>query len=449
MVTRKLKYFEYSGHVAGLQGIPAGQHVYDSFETPNGYVFVVAGSLFQGDDGESLSSLAVDRIRYYLHHEVPDNPADAARNALMYANGFVHVKSGKNHAIQSAELSCLCVIIRDRQVFYAWVGQACLYLFTGRKLVQLSWDVYREQAEQDGGKPWEIAFMGLDRSVNPGVCKQSLVPASDDILLFGTGGLCLEIDEKQVRKILSDSMPTHTKAVRVTGKPEKEELPSVCMVIQFYNLGQEERSFVVSENPVKKSHGMAGKYPGFFSLSNPLFRKVLYGVAALIIGYMMYDMFFFNPLRTNAIRYDDAGEVVSADAADTIADDLDKPAGETRPGSTDDPPPAVEPASDPDGSAAVLPDDVVYAVKRGDTWGRIYREYGVCSWFIRNHPSNRGKFDAANNPIAGSDLVIPVRYSARQRLNPTYYQEFTIDKVGSSCQHASQAFIERFEQSLR
>ncbi len=446
MVTRKLKFFEYSGKTADFGQASKDQHIYHTFDTPNGQVFIVAGNNLTGEPGASLSKVAVERVRYYLNNEVPDKPIHAARNALMYANGFVHVMSARTPDVDSAELSCLCIIIREREVYYAWVGQVCLYLMADKRLVQLSSEIYREQTGPEHGKPWELAFLGKDKVLSPGVSKQPFIPASDDQLLLGTGGVCLTTDEKLVKKVLSDSMPTNTKATRLIRSSEEEELPAACLMIQFYNLGSDERSFVAAEKPRKKAHELATKGKDFFVLSNPTIRYTLFGLAAIILGWMVYDMFFINPrpggpdtLLVEDHDLDPDDHDVSSESV-TISQQGPAPDRSSAATADDDRTSTQWPA---------FPADVTYTVRRGDTWGRIYREFRVCSWFIRQHPSNQGKFDADNNPVAGTEIVVPVRYSASQNLNPDYYSEFTIDKVGSSCQHASQAFIEQFEQRLR
>jgi len=488
MATKKLKYFEYAGQFAGLSGADVAKHLFDSFETPNGHVYVVAGSNLSGEPGDYLGKVTVERIRYYLDNEVPADAAEAARNALIYANGFLRLLSEKNIDMAGAELSCLCLIVKDCKVYYSWVGQVCLFLFASRKLVRLNWDVYREETAERQGKLWDMVFLGQDMTLLPGFGKQALLPANDDIVLFGTGGLCLTADEKQLKKILSDSMPSHTKLARLLGKAEAEQLPSAGMLIQFYNLEQEKRSYVAGGRApkavVKPAGGAvarpaagsrlpaigrtvwqavakafswpparaAGPAPGFFSLSNPVFRLLLFGLAFVVLAYMIYDMFLFDTGPSRLMDPDAPEQLITAGTTEPEGAGSGEAAAESVGEQPAVPPvatPAPAPAPAPESSATVIPDDIRYNVRSGDTWGRIYSNYGVCSWFIRNHPANRGKFDAANNPLAGTQIMIPVKYSSRRRYNPTFYQEFTTDKVGSACQNANQAFIDRFEEMLR
>jgi len=221
--------------------------------------------------------------------------------------------------------------------------------------------------------------------------------------------------------------------------------------VGFYNLGQDTRSFLPGEAPAaarptgKEEKGPSG--PGPLGMRSLLW-KALVIIAAVFVVYMVYDMFFFNPRPARNI------ELVES-PADTLAteDSLSAAGMPPQEALSGEPPSGQEPeppaAREAGASPPALPADREYPVRSGDTWGSIYREFEVCSWFIRNHPPNAGKFDRSNNPVAGTILAIPVMYSASQGLNPHYYTEFTTDKVGASCQHANRAFLRRFEESIR
>ena len=451
MATKKHRNFEFAGHAGGLDKEGLNRHAYHCFNTPNGFAFAVVGADRELGPDLSASKTVMERLQYYLEIEEEASPAEAVRNALVYVNGYIYSLCRKDPSLDPGELSCLCAIFRDQQVWYAWVGQVCLHLFTGKKLVPLTWDVSggHEGGGLAGNRPWELAFLGKQQFMDPGVCREALVPVDGDMLILGSSGFCLNPDEKQIRRVLTDVMPTHTKVQRLvsqTGR-EDEEAPMVVLLVGFYNMEQEVRSFVPGE-PVADSVPETKSDPGsaFHFFSGPLLKKVLIGLGALFLIYMLYDMFWFNPTPARKITL---AEQDSA-RADSIPDSLailpvDPPADRPTTAS-----PADRPAAgSPSGTPAPLPADSEYTVRSGDTWGRIYREFEVCSWFIRNHPPNAGKFDRSDNPVAGTRLVIPVKYSASRRLNPDYYQEFTTDKVGNACQHANRNFLRRFEESLQ
>lgn len=449
MTTKKLKYFEYAGQTSGPSSGGGTMHLFDAFDSPNGFVFVVVGNnLGSATPEKSLNQITIDRIRYYLDNEVTADPTDAPRNALIYANGFIHVMSDKNPGIKLSELSCLCVLIRDNKVYYAWVGQVCLFLFEGRKLLPLTYEVYRQSSSETKKEPWQISFLGQDKIVKPGVCTQALVPVNGDMLLMGSGLFCLDAEERPIRKVLSDSMPTHSKVTRIIGNPE-EEVGLSCLLVQFYNLDQRSRlvSAALPDNKISKTVEEGPRPTKKAHIG--LLKTLLHIAGAIIIAYMAYDMFLFNPRRgIDRLSSYYSTEYYGDETITTKKSDDDKLPGESI-ALDQEQTNNLQGTSIQNLQGRELPADIQYTVRRGDTWGRIYREFEVCSWFIRNHPQNRGKFDPANNPIAGNTIVIPIMYSASARLNPVYYREFTTDKVGTACQNANQGFIDRFKETLR
>ncbi len=443
MATKKHKNFEYAGHTGGLDSEGNNFHAFDSFDTPNGFAFVVVGNDRDPGPETSLSQIVIERLKYYLEIEDEVSPTEAVRNALVYVNGYVYTLSKKTPGMQAGELSCLCVLFKEQKIYYSWIGQTCLHLFTGKKLVPLTWEVFEGQEDTASAGPGKLAFMGTEQFLNPGVCGEALVPVDGDMLILGTSGFCLNPEEKRIRKVLSDSMPTHTKVQRLisqTGQND-EEAPMAVMLTAFYNLDQQERSFVAGGAIVPEKE-TKGDQQSVWTLSNPVVRNGLIVVGLAFVLYMIYDLFLFNPRPARQIAPVEQTEELMPEPGD-VADSLTSVPSDQAMATPETPlsPGTTQPAT--------LPSDRTYQVRSGDTWGRIYREFEVCSWFIRNHPPNQGKFDRSDNPVAGTTLLIPVKYSASERLNPNYFQHFTTDLVGGSCENANREFLRRFEESRR
>lgn len=453
MSTKKLRYFEYAGHIHVNKMGQLPRHIHHAFDTPNGYAFIVAGNGSSEPSGTSLAQTVAERIKYYLLHEELADPVEAVRNAVMYANGFLYVMMRKQPGLNDAELSCLCVLAKDNKVYYAWVGQVCLYLYEGKNIIPLSWELYQEELGNNSRKSWQIPFLGQKQLVAPGVCTQPLAPIDDDMLLMATNGFCVYFEEKSTKKILSDSMPTHTKAASLLRKAVEDEVPAACQLIKFYNIGEGVRSFAPGGHFSTDEHDSEDVSPLSRLKSVTLVQLAAIILAVFAISYMVYDLFLFDPHPPSRIEV--ASEVVQNDseAADGHAPegDMAQEGQAVTPGGTSEGPTASETPeqtpSTPD--AGSIPEDIMYTVRSGDNWGRIYREFGVCSWFIRNHPPNKGRLDASNNPMAGIQLAIPVIYSSKQSLNPAFYQEFSVSKVGGSCQHVNNQFLRNFEQLVR
>jgi hypothetical protein len=415
MTTKKLKNFEYAGYAVGELS-ETGQFLHEAFDTPNGFVFVVAGSGFVPDIKVQPAAIIAERLQYYLENEVAEDPKEAVHNALVYVNGFLYAASRKE-GFSLVACSCLCVLVRDQKVYYAWLGEAFLHFFTGRKLIELSHELTHTP---QGSVEKEKVFLGTHQFVTPGLCEEALVPVDGDQLLLGCAVPGLGIQAKSVKRVLSDNMPTHTKALRLIKGTDASADGLSLQLLLFYNLQHDIRSFALPEQEVSAQSN--NEIIGRGLMSRPWWQMALALLAITLLAYMTYDLFLYNPRPGQ--RLPSITEQIEPDEpADTLSE---------QDGSGDE--------------GVAVPADITYTVRSGDTWGRIYGEFEVCSWFIRNHEPNRGKFDRSGNPVAGSRLLIPVVYSARRSLNPAFYEEFSLDKVGSSCENAGQEFLNQFEK---
>ena len=429
MTSKKFNTFEYIGRATGPD--PGGLHREEMFETPHGYAFVIAASQGDGEEEAGRTATALQRIRYYLENETDDKVEEVSRNALMYTSGYLFQAFGKDTGEKLPPLSCLCVIFSEGKVFYAWVGDICLYVFTGKRMIPLSWPVGEPQ------RPGEEAsvFMGEQPVVTPQYPSEPLIPASEDLLLAGSGRSCELFCLKQTRKILQDSMPSQTKVARMTRLFEGEDKKKAMalQMLRFYNLEDRQRSFVegrerVAHRPKTSvlKEDMPKKKSPKQATGNDAMQKVkyiAYLAGILVVGYMVYDLFLYDPkpaVNVPIVAEEAEAEVESPE--DTLSLAMDEP--------------------------RALPEDIPYTVRGGDTWGRIYTQFGVCSWFIINHPPNTGRFGRDGTLIADTRLQIPVRYSGDPELNPHYYTEFTTEVVGPSCENAGRELLERFQEII-
>ncbi|MEE4176781.1 MAG: hypothetical protein V2I46_04660 [Bacteroides sp.] len=429
MATRKLKNFEFAGlHNTDAETYPV-LHCFQDFETANGFAFVVSGSekVLEGD--QQLCEVINERVRYYLDNEVLDDPREAVRNALVYANGFVYEMTRKKEGVEAEKASVLCVLVQDGKAYYAWMGEVSLFLYTGKRRYPLTWPLKEEGA--DSGEPLSktssILYLGVKQLAEPALCEQALVPVDGDQLFLGTGTTWALMRDKAFCTVMADSMPTHTKLqrlIKLAGEIKTEQ-PAAAQLIAFYNLDQTERSFAAGKTTAGPSVKERIQAKIEDRPKNKVLSNVLIGLGILILAYMFYDLFLVNPNKPVNVR-------VSQETAaenDTLSVTSDEQAGD-------------------EAADRTLPADVEYVVRSGDTWGSIYRQYEVCSWFIRNHPANEGKFDPEDNPVYNTRLVIPIKYSGSRSLNPAYYQEFTLEKVGNSCQNVNEAFKRRFDRKV-
>ncbi len=445
MANRKLKNFEFSDFSGKGKETSKNNDEVVFFECSNGSIFLICSDSDGSRADVNPSALAAQRMRYYLENEFVPDPSVAIQNALIYTNGFIFENARKNEQFQGVYVHCACVLIRESKVYYSTSGNVMVKFFPGKKLYVLSQgDNNRDVSSQSNLNENTGLLLGMQREIAPDVNSEPFIPLNGDILIAGNSGFFDGVGERNLIKILDDQMPLQTKAMRLadlalTG--ENEENPSF-QLISFYNLEHQNRSFKATSGFVKtpKPHQSITLNKPLSAIdwqalkekviSTPL-KYVLILIAALLLGFMVYDMFFSVPAK----------KVVRAEPRQT--DSVTEVVPVIQPVET--PQRAAEPEVQV--PARKVPEDRNYQVRSGDTWGRIYTQFGVCSWFIRSHPANTGKFDKDDNPVSGSRLVIPVIYSARRDMNPDFYREFSIEKTGSRCENANQEFVDNFRKA--
>jgi serine/threonine protein phosphatase PrpC len=453
MANRKLRNFEYANHTEKGNQASINTDQVEFFDCSNGSVFVIC------QDGEnvahdvSLSSMAVQRMKYYFENEYVVNPVNALYNALIYTNGFIFEYARKNDNYQGSNVHCACVLVRDNKLYYAVLGELVIYYSNGKKLFLIARDNQETDRKQIAGmedtedNSSENGFLlGMARNVNPEINIEPLEPVNDDILLLCNKGLYEFVPEKSIQKILADPMPVQTKLYRLLDMANiagGEKNISVQLV-SFYNL----------DNTIRKFKPLASGRPGLLKKKPDIktseakddsgdtvansaildkywvapYKYVMIALIVLLVAYMFYDIFFKDQPK---VVVNDKPRKETAEITEPASDSL-KP---------------VEELAEDEVVTVSVPDDRLYVVKSGDTWGNIYTEFGVCSWFIRNLDSNQGKFDSDDNPIAGSRIYIPLIYSSKQSLNPDFYQEFSLEKTGRRCENANEEFIQKFREA--
>lgn len=444
MATRKFSTFEYASLTDAGKSDKAGLHRVDAFETPHGHAFVIVSSEQDDEQQAELCGIAIERIKYYLENEPDEKIDDVSRNALIYTGGYLYQIGQKDPLQQAGKISSLCVLFSDERIYYSWAGNVELFLFTGRRMYLLSWkeesDDESVHAANEGEKePVEQhGFLGRQAIMAPFSGNGPIEPVNGDMLIMASGSVCRSLHTKDIKRVLQDSMPMQTKAARIMrhSSTGPGECPASIMLLRFHGLNNTERSFgdgqVASKHDslMKKTEQdseMGKQSQGKTKKRSFRTLKTVFGIIGLIIvGYLFYDLFINDPHPPVRVAPTVEEAVVDTDEQ-VIPDEAE-----------------VELADEP----VVLPDDVTYVVRGGDTWGRIYTQYGVCSWFIINHPPNTGKFGREGSLIAGQRLDIPLKYSGKAEYNPHYYREFTTDKVGSRCENAGRDFLRAFEAKI-
>lgn len=225
--TGNQKLFQFGNHTDVGKVREANEDYLGYFETGNGHLFVVCDGMGGHAGGATASQLAVEGIRRFFEHGFYDNIPEALRQSIMYANQQIYAHASQNAHLRGMGTTCVAVMIRNDEIWYAHVGDSRLYLHNSRGLQRLTKDhsvvqemieeglLREEEAENHPRKNQLTRALGTVPDIKVEVCKQLLHPSPGDTLLLCTDGLNGMISDNTIGSILSENISVQHKALKL------------------------------------------------------------------------------------------------------------------------------------------------------------------------------------------------------------------------------------------
>ncbi len=216
--TTKFLYYEtidIFGALKGVKSINYNKNYYNKTgyvrheETTNGYVIISAEA-----ETDIPNRHVLDRFREsvidYFRTKNHRNPRTAVREAINHAQRQLYFYGQHDDRSLGKTLSCLVVLIHEKLVYYAYVGNNNLFFKTGKGVQRLTTGVSMvENDELDEIPLVNSSILNLDLDIK--VCTEPLNPDTDDCLLVCTREFVKTSDE-EVDKILAEGSDIQQKA---------------------------------------------------------------------------------------------------------------------------------------------------------------------------------------------------------------------------------------------
>lgn len=239
-----------------------------------GQLFIVADGMGGHGAGDIASKLAIDATHrtYYNPQIEQTSPKDRLERAIQTAHREITLKSNTD-ATARMGTTLVAVVIKDGQLWGAWVGDSRLYLLRDGKLQQLTqdhaelWEEYRT-----GQISWEAIHYHPRRSklTNSITARRKNLVVSHlgpmpllpgDRLLLCSDGLSSEVKDTEIEKILARNPLAKAveKLIKAAKSPKKwvkadgQKMPS--------DGGEDNVTTILIEMPGGKKYA---PYPGTF-----------------------------------------------------------------------------------------------------------------------------------------------------------------------------------------
>jgi serine/threonine protein phosphatase PrpC len=192
-----------------------------------GRLAVIADGMGGYEGGQEASRLAVETVRDVYNSVVSDDPHVALLEAFTRAHERIQAHAGQHPELHGMGTTCTALVIRDRQLYFAHVGDSRLYLVRGASIARLTRDhsyvgrlvetgiVRAEDAEKHPQRHILTAALGAGLEVAVQSAQQGMVLQDADNLLLCTDGLWGVVNDQELETAVKGATPAECCAALV------------------------------------------------------------------------------------------------------------------------------------------------------------------------------------------------------------------------------------------
>lgn len=209
----------------------ANEDYYGNFDTPNGFIFLVCDGMGGHVGGAIASQLAVQTIRECLTKQTFSSPSEALNASLLLANSSILAYAEEHPELKGMGTTCVIILIKNDDVYYAHVGDSRIYILSKRKLHRLTKDhsfvqnmvdkgiLTEEEAEKHPRKNEITNALGIKSMMPPTICSEPVLVSKGDIFILCSDGLTGMVSDASIEAVLlTDKFTLQNKATLLIEK---------------------------------------------------------------------------------------------------------------------------------------------------------------------------------------------------------------------------------------
>ncbi len=205
-------------------------------ETANGFL-VVSAEIESENHNQHAVNIVLRSVVNFFESRKHDNPIDALKDAVQQANRQLYFSATHDDNLKGITLSIIAALIRDKQLYYAYVGNNNLFHASNGSVKRLTPGVSQVEDDEMEEIPLvnssridpDLTINVSDRPVTPEngdyflICPKSYVYTSDDFIVDIFGKKC-NLDD-MAGKMLTEAL----------GRSDKR--PKTFSIIQMNLIG--------------------------------------------------------------------------------------------------------------------------------------------------------------------------------------------------------------------
>lgn len=162
-------------------------------ETQNGFV-IISTEIENDNKNKHAIEIVRDSIISFFSKKTHKRPLTAVKEAILYANKELYLQATQNKFLKGIRLSCLVVLIREKQLFWAYAGTSNFFIKTSEDIQRITPGKSRT-ASEDLSETNHIISSELNPHLEISVCQQPYNPKTDDYLFICSDEYVRENDD--------------------------------------------------------------------------------------------------------------------------------------------------------------------------------------------------------------------------------------------------------------
>jgi len=240
--TKKFYNFELIDIPSTLKAVPsfAGFKSTNNFlenglykETQNGFVIVTA-RIENEQISQAAVNIVINSVISYFSKRTSKRPLEALQEAILFANKQLYIEATQNSNLIGKKLSCMVVLIREKRIFYAYVGTNNLFIKERNKIIRLTPGKSRLEGD-DYSETSYINSSEYKNSLKIFVCKEPVIPETDDLVFICSDDFVRESDDFIKQNLASpEKIETiSTKLVKYAFAEENKKSELTFLLLRF------------------------------------------------------------------------------------------------------------------------------------------------------------------------------------------------------------------------
>jgi len=149
--------------------------------TQNGFVIVSTEDHSESPNNHAIKIIQ-DSIFSFFDKKTHKTPLNAIKQAIIFANKALFFYASHNQMLKGKRLSCLVVLIREKQILYGYVGKNNLFIQKKENLKRVTAGLAQTE-ESDLHETIYINSSVFEPNMKIRVCDRPVLPATNDLLL--------------------------------------------------------------------------------------------------------------------------------------------------------------------------------------------------------------------------------------------------------------------------